>query len=49
MATTERRNGNSKVMRTGSERRVCKDPNYKGPEQRYDGERRAGKDRRKRG
>ncbi len=48
MASMERRTGNSKIIRSGSDRRVCSDPNYKGPERRCKQERRTDKDRRKR-
>lgn len=48
MASTERRTGNSNMIRSGSDRRVNNDPNYKGPERRCGEERRTNKDRRKR-
>ena len=48
MASTERRNDKNNMVRSGSDRRVKSDPNYKGPDRRKNEERRTGKDRRKR-
>jgi len=47
MTSKERRTGNSNMIRSGSDRRVKNDPNYKGPERRSGEERRTDKDRRK--
>jgi hypothetical protein len=47
MASNERRAGNIGMIRLGSDRRVCSDPDYKGPERRSGHERRTTKDRRK--
>jgi len=46
MASNERRASNIDMTRLGSDRRVCSDPHYKGPERRSGNERRT-KDRRK--
>jgi|MudIll2142460700_1097286.scaffolds.fasta_scaffold1437497_1 hypothetical protein len=47
MASNERRASSIDMIRLGSDRRVCSDPNYKGPERRSGNERRTNKDRRK--
>ena len=47
MATNERRTGKSNAARSGQDRRVNNDPNFKGPERRGGQERRIEKDRRK--
>ena len=47
MVSNERRASNIDMIRLGSDRRVCSDPNYKGPERRSGNERRTNKDRRK--
>jgi uncharacterized protein (UPF0332 family) len=47
MASNDRRTGKNNVVRSGSDRRVKKDPGYTGPERRVNEERRTGKDRRK--
>jgi len=47
MASKDRRSGNSKMARSGSDRRVNDDPNYKGAERRCGEKRRTDKDRRK--
>jgi len=47
MASNERRVGNINMIRLDGDRRVCSDPNFKGPERRSGDERRTNKDRRK--
>jgi hypothetical protein len=47
MASTERRIGNINKIRSGNDRRVFVDQNFKGPERRSGEDRRTEKDRRK--
>ena len=47
MASIERRIGNINKIRSGNDRRVCADQNFKGPERRGGEERRTDNDRRK--
>jgi hypothetical protein len=48
MTPNERRTGNIDMIRSFSDRRKYRDPNYKGPERRSGQERRTCKDRRRR-
>ena len=48
MASIERRIGNINKIRSGNDRRVCGNQNFKGPERRFGEERRTDNDRRKR-